>query len=98
MCLLINLPNSLETSLMGADSFSNTSWQRSNFLFFSVVNLTITVTELIINPKYSISWDGTKIDFSGWITKPRLTKSLIHIYRFLNHISNENGIVIKSSI
>ena len=54
--LIVSLPNSLEASLVKADSFSNTSWQRSKtFFFFSVVNLTVIVTELVINPKYSIS-------------------------------------------
>ena len=69
--LLVNLPYSLEISLMEADSFSSDSWQRSNIIFVSsVVNLIVIVTELIINPKYSISRDGTKTNFSGWTTKP----------------------------
>ena len=51
-----SLPNSLKTSLMETDSISNTSWQKPNiFLFFPVVNLAGIMTELIINPKYSIS-------------------------------------------
>ena len=96
---LVNLPNNLETSLMETDSFSNTYWQRSTiFLFFSVVNLTVIVTELIINPKYSISWDGTKTDFSGWTAKPRLPKRFTHFHTFLKQISNEYVNVIKSSI
>ena len=91
--LLANLLNSLETSLMETDSFSNTSWQRlKTFFFFLVVNFTVIVTELIINPKYSIFWDGTKADFSGWTTKPRLPKSLTHFHTFLRHISNEYAI------
>ena len=84
---------------METDSFRNTSWQRSKiFLFFSVVDLIVMVTELIINPKYSISWDGTKTDFSGWTTKPGYLKVWHIFYTFLKHISNEYANAIKSAI
>ena len=93
--LLVNLPYSLEISLMETDSFSSDSWQRSNIIFFSaVVNLIVIVTELIINPKYSISQDGTKTNFSGWTTKPRLPKRVCHCWYF-KRISSVCG--LKSS-
>ena len=90
-----NLPYSLEITLMETDSFSSDSWQRSNIIFFSsVVNLIVIVTELIINPKYSISRDGTKTNFFWMDHKARVT----HFHIFLKHISNEYANVIKSSI
>lgn len=56
------------------------------------------MSELIATPKYPISSDGTKSDFPGWITKPKLTKSLEYFHMLFKHIPNKYVNVSKSSI
>ena len=45
--------------------------------FFTMVRVNVTLIELIIKPKYSISWHGKNIGFDGWTINTGDVTSLI---------------------